>query len=556
MPNRMNVGTTDDILISNGLTDIQSVDSIAKLNIMTEANNNFENNVPQIMLSQTTNGSVKIWNGDRLTINYASGNNAGYFGISEITGGYRQRLNLEILGANNVFHTSVQETFGNSFLYSQSNKLSRLTNNSNFLHSDYNNIGSSAASTLNFINSNNNTFYAGSYNGVFASANNLSFYNSNYNTVQPTPSTWTQTHIDGTKEIKGKKGCYLRNQTFIGSNFNYVKGRTISNDYANNTPNCTFINTSSGFYKLNENHDSFTLIGNTLGYFNNARGNIIGIGEGLLQDGGNSDKILLGFYNQNTTDPNEILVVGDGRLNREYVKGLVHGKQDWERDVTNWNKIMTSISSTGSVAANSTHYRHNIFTVNKEGYITISDYRVPTNSARYGYKGITAFVDGTTYEIPFDKVYSKINGNDAVDIMQERIDSYTRTIENKVNSIPVNRFETFNDPANIGENIQTSGYILMTDKPHATAAIYIIKPSVTLDNNEIINVSYQPTDATRNLPAKIVWEYRLPVVDNAVSRTEIGSTNISPYCTKQFIFIKPPVYDTTSFSGITLVEND
>ena len=264
---------------------------------------------------------------------------------------------------------------------------------------------------------------------------------------------------------------------------------------------------------------------------------------------------MLGFYNQNTTDPNEVLVVGDGRLNREYVKGLVHGKQDWERDVTNWNKIMTSISSTGSVAANSTHYRHNIFTVNKEGYITISDYRVPTNSARYGYKGITAFVDGTTYEIPFDKVYNKINGNDAVDIMQERIDSYTRTIENKVNSIPVNRFETFNDPANIGENIQTSGYILM-NKPNANAAIYIIKPTETLDNNEIINVSYQPTDASRNLPAKIVWEYRLPVVDNAESPTITGTTNISPYCTKQFIFIKPSVNDTTSFSGITLVEND
>ena len=60
------LGTPQDLLISNILpTDIQSVDSIAKLNIMTEAQEDLNNNVPQLMLSQTkSNGDVKTWNGD------------------------------------------------------------------------------------------------------------------------------------------------------------------------------------------------------------------------------------------------------------------------------------------------------------------------------------------------------------------------------------------------------------------------------------------------------------------------------------------------------------
>lgn len=553
------IGTDNDIIISNGL---QTVDSIAKLNIMTEANYDFEKNVPQIMLSQTTTGTVKTWNGDRLTINYASGNQAGYFGISEITGGYRQRLNFEILGANNIFHTSVG-TYGNSFIYAQSNKLSRNVHNCNFIHSDYNNINSSAADSFNFINSNHNTIKAGAENYVYASANNISMYNSDYNTFHPLPSTYQVTHQDGSKEIKGKKGCFLRNQTLIGSNFNYIKGRMVSND-THNVPNTTFINSNSGLYDFHEQHGSLTFIGNTFGYYNNVNGgNVIGIGEGLIQDGGNSDKILLGFYNQNTTDPNEILVVGDGRLNREYVKGLTTNYgADWNTKQDAWHKIMGSISGTGSTAYNDTHYRHNIFTVNKQGYITISDYHVPSNSARYGYKGITAYVDGATYEIPFNKVYNKINGNDAVDMMQETVDSYTQDIQRKIDSMPVARFETFTDPKSIlNGTIQTSGY-LNTDKPNNNAALKIITDIDTYTNNSLIGISYQPDTighANRRLPAKIIWSYYLPV-SAGKSNKITESTLIYPYCTKQFL-LRKPYYPTTDkqakpFSGITLIDSD
>lgn len=562
-----NLGTDQDFILTNSITEgIQPVDSIAKLNIMTEATNNPTSGVPQIMLSQTTTGTVKTWNGDRLTINYASGNKAGYFGISEVTDTYRNRnrINLEILGANNVFHTSVGGTYGNSFIYAEGNKLSKQTHNCNFIHSDYNVLNTSAADGINFINSTYNTFYAGAVDEIYASARQISLYNSNYNTFQPVPETWTYTHQNGNKEVKGKKGCYLRNQTLIGSNYNYIKGRTISEDYPENKSNSTFINSCSGLYDFDEQHGSLTVIGNTFGYFNNNRDcNIIGIGEGLLQTDSNSDKILLGFYNQNTTDPNEILVVGDGRLNREFVKGLTSATKDWTTNLKKYRDVMSNISGTGSTAYNSNFYRHNIFTVNKDGYITISDYKVPSNSARYGYKGITAYVDGSTYEIPFNKVYNKINGNDSVDIMQETIDSYTKIIENKIESLPISKFETFTDPNTIiTTDIQTSGF-LNTEKTNNIASKSIITNWTEYNNNSLISVSYQPNILVypnRRIPAKLIWSYYLPVQAGTKSVKYQGSTLIYPYCTKQFILRKPsyPTSDKVDkpFSGLTLIDSD
>ena len=562
-----NLGTDQDFILTNSITEgIQPVDSIAKLNIMTEATNNPTSGVPQIMLSQTTTGTVKTWNGDRLTINYASGNKAGYFGISEVTDTYRNRnrINLEILGANNVFHTSVGGTYGNSFIYAEGNKLSKQTHNCNFIHSDYNVLNTSAADGINFINSTYNTFYAGAVDEIYASARQISLYNSNYNTFQPVPETWTYTHQNGNKEVKGKKGCYLRNQTLIGSNYNYIKGRTISEDYPENKSNSTFINSCSGLYDFDEQHGSLTVIGNTFGYFNNNRDcNIIGIGEGLLQTDSNSDKILLGFYNQNTTDPNEILVVGDGRLNREFVKGLTSATKDWTTNLKKYRDVMSNISGTGSTAYNSNFYRHNIFTVNKDGYITISDYKVPSNSARYGYKGITAYVDGSTYEIPFNKVYNKINGNDSVDIMQETIDSYTKIIENKIESLPISKFETFTDPNTIiTTDIQTSGF-LNTEKTNNNASKSIITNWTEYNNNSLISVSYQPNILVypnRRIPAKLIWSYYLPVQAGTKSVKYQGSTLIYPYCTKQFILRKPsyPTSDKVDkpFSGLTLIDSD
>jgi len=552
-----NLGTDQDLLINTISDAVQPVDSIAKLNIMTEATNNPAQGVPQIMLSQTTPGVVKTWNGDRLTINYGSGNKAGYFSISEITGSYRQRLNLEILGANNIFHTSVGGTYGNAFVYSEGNKLSKQTHNCNFLNSNYNIFNSSAANAFNFINSNYNNIYAGEVNDTYGSASNISLYNSNHNVFQPVPESWTYTHQNGNKEIKGKKGCFLKNYSLIGSHNNYIKGRTISEDYPENEPNTTFINACSGLYDFDEQHGSYTVIGNTFGYFNNNKNcNIIGIGEGLLQTDSKSDKILLGFYNQNTTNENEILVVGDGRLNRDYVKGLTSATKDWTTNLNKYREVMTKISGTGSTAYNSNYYRHNIFTVNKEGYITISDYKVPNNSARYGYKGITAYVDGTTYELPFSEIYHKINGNDSVDIMQETIDSYTKQLESRINSIPTTKFMSFSDPANIEANTQMSAYLNVTVPPGATPATSLSAKLLNIEklgNNDIIGLSYHSNNKT---PAKVIWEYKLPVENSNDQQPLTAAATIYPYCTLQFMYATRKENDTTSFSGFSLIDQD
>ena len=217
---------------------------------------------------------------------------------------------------------------------------------------------------------------------------------------------------------------------------------------------------------------------------------------------------------------------------------------------------MTKISGTGSTAYNSNYYRHNIFTVNKEGYITISDYKVPNNSARYGYKGITAYVNGTTYELPFSEIYHKINGNDSVDIMQETIDSYTKQLESKINSIPTTKFMSFSDPSNIAANTQMSAYLNVTVPQGATPATSLSAKLFNIEkigNNDIIGLSYHSNNKT---PAKVIWAYKLPVGNSNDQQTLTAAATIYPYCTLQFMYASRQENDTTSFSGFSLIDQD
>lgn len=559
--NSENIGTDENLIISNVLpTDLQSVDAIAKLNIMTEAKDDLNKNVPQLMLSQTNSyGNVKIWNGDRLNITYASGNDAGYFGITEITGGYRQRLNLEFMGARNTFHTVVSGTNGNSFVYSEGNRLANDVRDCNFFHSDYNAFDAEGSNNLNFINANNNDFTNVTNFGSIPTVSEVSFYNSNQNCFKATDTNVGYTLVTGS---------ILQNFSLVGSNYNLFVGRTKNSTETNNNPNTTFINTNSGFYNFNENHGSLTLIGNTFGYFNNVTGgNVIGIGEGLIQDGGNSDKILLGFYNQNTTDPNEVLVVGDGRLNRNYVDDFVKNTNDWTKKEDVWYNLMTNISGEGSSNRDSSHYRHNIFTVNKQGYITISDYNNPGNSARYGYNGITAYTNGqVAYTLPFETLFTKIEADNANELRQEYVDTLAADITKKVDELPVTKFVAFTDPQYVLDNteyqIQTSAYLNL-EKSTNEAAINAIPELNTYTNNSIFTVCYQPDTLghpDRTIPAKLIWSYFEPS-NNSKTRKITLSTLIYPYCSKQFILRMPKQTGSEEseerpFSGISIVDGD
>ena len=551
----MNIGTDQDFLISNALPEhIKNVDSFAKVNIMTEAHDKLEDNVPQIMFSQTTKDQIKVWNGDRLTMTYTSGNQGGYFGISEVTGSYRNRLNLDFFGENNIFYGTVKGTYDNTFIYAASNRLGVNSHRQSYIHSDNNIVNSTAASSLFFINSDNNYFERNLFNGRYAYVNDVSLYNSNDNTFNPTTAYLGEGNFSRYGELK--------NISMFASNKNIIKGRTkcteLNEDKFGTT---TFINSNSGLYEFNSNQENITMIGNTYGYVTNMRGgNIIGIGQGLIQNGGESDRIILGFYNQNTTDPNEILVVGDGRLNNTYLSTLINDNPDWYKNESTHRRVIRSFSDTGATAKTATHYRHNIFTVNQNGYITISDYRVPSNSARYGYKGITAYVDGKTYDIPFENVYHKINGNDSVDIMQETVDSYTYQIQQKLDSLPISRYETFKDPPGLASNIKTSAYLNITCPEDITGAIQI--ENLETYNNSILNISYQPNiNATnKRLPAILVWSYYRPTPSGYPQQLSVATTQIYPYCSKQFIYCKP-AYPLNSkmakpFSGLTLIEQE
>ena len=540
----VNIGTDQNFVISNASADsLKSVDAFAKVNIMTESHENYEDNVPQIMLSQTTDDQIKVWNGDRLTMTYTSGNRGGYFGISEVTGSYRNRLNLELFGDNNIFYGTVKGTYDNSFIYANSNRLGIANHGLSFIHSDYNVLNSTAASGINFLNSNNNNFKENLFNGVYGYVNDVSLYNSDENTFNP-----TVTQNSDSTNVQSE----LKNFLLIDSNYNFIKGRSKDEISVDKLGRTTFINSNSGLYEFNSNNDSMTMIGNKFG--------IIGIGEGLIQNGGNSDKIILGFYNQNSTNPDELLIVGDGRLNESYIKNQTSGNKNWYKQSSSFRNVISSFSDVGSTALTASHYRHNIFTVNQNGYITISDYRVPSNSARYGYKGITAYVNGNTYAIPFEDVYHKINGNDSIDIMQETIDSYTKQIKNKLDALPVSRYESFDDGTNTASNLKTSAYLNL-DAPSGDTNL---KLSYIEDctNNSILNITYQPDINTTNkrLPATLIWSYYTPVESGVPATKTVASTDIYPYCTKQFLVLKPSYpldkRQAKPTSGLSLIEQE
>ena len=557
--NRAAVGTINDLVISN-LEMPVSYDSFSKLNIMTETNDEVSATVPQITLAQTTTGTNKTWNGDRLNIKYTSGVSAGYFTISEVTGASRHKLNFELFGEHNIYHTAVTGTFGNSFIYSRGNKIANDCYSNSFIHSDYNEINDNKINQINFINSNFNSINTQFINKVESSASQISFYNSNNNTVNSQCSRYS--YIDeNNKTVTAYKKGVLKNCTFVNSNGNYLKGKCYCPDDEDNfhKPNSTFINSYSGLYNLTESGDSLTMIGNTFGWVNAPTGNIIGIGEGLIQDGGESDKILLGYYNQNTTDPNEILVVGDGRMNKKWLKGQVSAIKDWNTNLTAFEKLMKTISGTGSTAKDSNFYRHNIFTVNKEGYITISDYDT-NNSARYGFSGITAYrANGDnstiTYELPFNTMYDVLNSDQAYDMGKEELNSKITEIQGLIENITPTQFLNVSNKTNSTDNVQFSAYLnvpndVITAYSETENKTILNKYTNLYTNNTVFTLSYVPVK-NDSLPLNVIyWLRRKNHTDSTDTSAKI---TIKPYESKQFIKYSQVLTDNT-LDGITIVE--
>lgn len=536
-------------------------DSFAKLNIMSEVSGVNDKIIPQIMFNLSNTGTKKTWNGDRLSITYNSGNSASLFRISEVTGSYRNKLNFELLGANNIFYGSVKGTSNNSFIFSQNNTISNSSFDNNFINADGNRIVPTYTSGINFIDSNNNLITSGYLHHRFSSAANISYYHSNNNRMLPqfafikgykgtnggkdlisqplydnngliTGYSLLSSYNGTDVYIKGVAGGVLRNYTFINSDYNRILGH---NNYDSYT---TIINSHNGYYLSDNETKNTVLIGNDWGYIKGASGNTIAIGKGLINYNTSSDKIILGQFNRNSQDPNDILIVGDGRLSQEYLDSLTALNKDWATNDKSYANILSALSSNGSPSADSGLYRHNIFTVNKNGYITISDWTNPSNSARYGYNGITAYLDNVSYTIPFRTLYNKINVNDAITQMQETVDSYTQQMDDIIKTMPSNYFYSVKNSTNhIFLNIDNN-------KSNVGASAWIWKEiSAKMENNTILGITYEGIDPTKELT--IYWSAtnggNNVVPDGANTATYNNSTvlytTIKPYCSKQFLYL-------------------
>lgn len=536
-------------------------DSFAKLNIMSEVSGVNDKIIPQIMFNLSNTGTKKTWNGDRLAITYNSGNSASLFRISEVTGSYRNKLNFELLGANNIFYGSVKGTSNNSFIFSQNNTISNSSFDNNFINADGNRIVPTYTSGINFIDSNNNLITSGYLHHRFSSAANISYYHSNNNRMLPqfafikgykgtnggkdlisqplydnngliTGYSLLSSYNGTDVYIKGVAGGVLRNYTFINSDYNRILGH---NNYDSYT---TIINSHNGYYLSDNETKNTVLIGNDWGYIKGASGNTIAIGKGLINYNTSSDKIILGQFNRNSQDPNDILIVGDGRLSQEYLDSLTALNKDWATNDKSYANILSALSGNGSPSADSSLYRHNIFTVNKNGYITISDWTNPSNSARYGYNGITAYLDNVSYTIPFRTLYNKINVNDAITQMQETVDSYTQQMDDIIKTMPSNYFYSVKNSTNhIFLNIDNN-------KSNVGASAWIWKEiSAKMENNTILGITYEGIDPSKELT--IYWSATnggnnvVPGGANTATynNSTVLYTTIKPYCSKQFLYL-------------------
>lgn len=530
------------------MSDIKSYDSFAKLNIMSEVNKDRSKNIPQIMIDLAQNNEKRTWNGDRLIISYTSGSKeAGLFTISEVTGSQRNKLNCELIGSNNIFQSN--STFNNSFIFSRNNSISYSANGNTFINSDNNSIQPSAAFNINLYHSNSNTITTSYQENSYASAHDISLYNSNTNRFLP-----YFYHIKGTdtagSEIQILTGGVIQNKTLINSNNNRFSGYNETN-YTD-----TLINTNNN---LLANNEDTVMIGGDWNYINEVSGRTICIGRGLINEQNNNDKIILGQFNTNSTDPNEVLIVGDGR----YLGNFTSGNEDWATNDNSYLNIISALSSNGS-PADSGIYRHNIFTVNKNGYITISNYENPSNSARFGYNGITAYNNNIEYKINYQELYNKLNIPDAMTTMQETIDSYTKQIEDISDSVPSTYFYTV--PANI-KNVYlnyTPDVTIGSDTLCLWSSISSNVTNNTLfgvtfegDVSDILNIhwiekhdnDYVPDigSATSALVGNNITAQKEQIVVGLNGQTAMATTNettLNSYCTKQFMFVN--VGDSTS----------
>ena len=135
-------------------------------------------------------------------------------------------------------------------------------------------------------------------------------------------------------DINTDENFALKNQVLINCNCNFYKN--FNSTYNAETKHSTYINSNTSYYNFNIDSKDNTIIGNKYGFIEGNSGNVIAIGQGIVLSGKKTDKIILGYYNSNTMDEDDLLVVGDGFLNETNTDLIPTG--NWYEDENEMTK--------------------------------------------------------------------------------------------------------------------------------------------------------------------------------------------------------------------------
>lgn len=504
------VGSIDNLLISNK-KDIPAQESFAKVNIVSDGHayvNNYNTYEPQIRLL-LKDPNKDSWDGDRIDISYNSGYKASLFTITETTGNHlKSKPNLDLFGESNIFVTSaINNTlftdttpFGNSLIYSEHDYIYSYSNNNSLINSDHNHLHYSSANNL--FNSNYNTLY--SYSGTinhkneYPNIHNNAFINSNNNALKA--------YIDyRNSHIKGRS---IANASLITSNDNYISGA--------NEKGIVYINTNSSYYSNNAGGGKVINIDNNYGYMSNNKGNTIAIGEGLInvKSKTSAHRILLGRYNSSSFNDGDLLIVGDGYCNDEYLKTTIDNGNTPKDGDAFFNELATNYKKQSN---NSVLSRHNIFSVNKNGYVTIN--KDENNYVNYCVSGINGVNNGSAFNIPFDLLYPYVQPQNYINQMTDKFNGLASSFKMLYDLTP------------------TTDYIELTDNSKQSIYLYPEgKNEENIDNQTLIE-HYKTVDNTElivynNIGHAVTVHYQKQFKDNG-SFKEIELNN---YETLNFIY--------------------
>ena len=360
-------------------------ETLAKVNIMSPVADNYSDTQPQLMLSILNNDAAKTWAGQRAFFSYnKDGKGTPLFRLAERKSS-TNRSNFDLFGKDNIYR-NVKGAYGNAFIFSQENEIGKDSEDNAFLFSDLNEVNGNTNAL--FIASNKNKIRKGANHDV----SNALFM-----------------HTDSA-DVHGMKGT-IHNPTLIGSSYAQVEGVTPKSFRG------TWISSPCSYHNMVKDTAYDIEIGNYLGYTSNIKGGIIMLGTGLLHTGfpGDTSRTIIGAWNRDDADPDNVFIVGDGFI-KDGVVPEGHNINDHtdlygEGDKINW-------------------YRHNLFVVNRQGWAGLYSYDNPAaNNVRYSYDGIYATINGQEININFYELKSKMATSDFVNQCEAKVNQLQEDVQ-------------------------------------------------------------------------------------------------------------------------------